>query len=220
MVVGNGGYDLGVCGWQICDCLMVCQQFIEVDLLVIQFDDCVLFMVCWWMLMCQVVEGSNDFVLKCLEVVSCYWDGYVGVDLVSYWLVCGFCGKVVDVLIMGLFVLVMVIFGDCYFLLWLVQFEGVVWLLVIEWLVYLLLLVYISWGVLLEDVVCYLDVDFVVQGLDFVQCIWGECNMVVICYLISCVLFVFVCCGLCMFVDVLFGDCDMFCVQGLVFGVL
>lgn len=68
--VGNGGYDFGVRGWQICDLLVIQECFDEYDLLVIQFDDCVVFLQCWWVLLYDVIECSDDFVLKCLKEVS------------------------------------------------------------------------------------------------------------------------------------------------------
>lgn len=47
VLLGNGGYDLGVCVQIICDDLCMCVCFFLVDLFDIQFDICVVLFGCW-----------------------------------------------------------------------------------------------------------------------------------------------------------------------------
>lgn len=216
-VAGDGGYDLGARGAQIRDALQARERFAEADLLAIQLDDRALFLQRWWQLLRSVVAGSNDPALQRLEVVTRTWDGHASVDSVSYRVVRGFRGMLLDDVSGALLGPARQALGDAWLEPRLAQFEGVLWPLVSQRPAHLLPPGHASWDALLADTAKRLEADLAAQG-PLTERTWGERNTAAICHPISRALPEIAKRWLCMPAEPLPGDNNMPRVQGPAFG--
>ena len=216
-VAGDGGYDLGARGAQIRDALQARQRFSEADLLAIQLDDRALFLQRWWHLLRQVVEGSNDPQLQRLEAVTRRWEGHASVDSVSYRVVRGFRGMLLDEVSGAMLAPAKQALGEDWLEPRLAQFEGVLWPLVTERPAHLLPPGHADWDALLADTAKRLEADLTAQG-SLAERTWGERNTAAICHPISRALPAFAERWLCMPAEPLPGDNNMPRVQGPGFG--
>jgi penicillin amidase len=216
-VAGDGGYDLGARGAQIRDALQARQRFSEADLLAIQLDDRALFLQRWWHLLRKVVVGSNDPQLQRLEAVTRTWEGHASVDSVSYRVVRGFRGMLLDEVSSAMLAPARQMLGDDWLEPRLAQFEGVLWPLVDQRPAHLLPPGHASWEALLADTAKRLEADLTAQG-PLAERSWGERNTAAICHPISRALPAFAERWLCMPAEPLPGDNNMPRVQGPGFG--
>ncbi|KRG74757.1 penicillin acylase [Stenotrophomonas chelatiphaga] len=216
-VAGDGGYDLGARGAQIRDALQASERFSEAGLLAIQLDDRALFLQRWWQLLRQVVVGSNDPQLQRLEVVTRTWDGHASVDSVSYRVVRGFRGMLLDEVSGAMLAPARQTLGDDWLEPRLAQFESVLWPLVTQRPAHLLPPGHASWDALLADTAKRLEADLGAQG-PLAERSWGERNTAAICHPISRALPAIARRWLCMPAEPLPGDNNMPRVQGPGFG--
>jgi penicillin amidase len=217
-VLGDGGYDLGARAHQIRDGLFAKQRFTEKDLLAIQLDDRAILMERWWKLLRQIVEHSDDPTLRRLEAVTRHWEGRASVDSVSYRVVRGFRGMMLDAIEAGLLAPAKARLGDAYVEPRLAQLEGVAWPLLSERPANLLPPPHASWDALLADVARALEKDLADQGPSLSDRTWGERNTTAICHPVARALPAFAKSLLCMPAEQLPGDRDMPRVQGPAFG--
>jgi penicillin amidase len=216
-VAGDGGYDLGARGAQIRDALQASERFSEADLLAIQLDDRALFLQRWWQLLRQVVVGSKDPQLQRLEAATRTWEGHASVDSVSYRVVRGFRGMLLDEVSGAMLAPAKQALGDDWLEPRLAQFEGVLWPLVTERPAHLLPPGHADWNALLADTARRLEADLTAQG-PLAERTWGERNTAAICHPISRALPAFAERWLCMPAEPLPGDNNMPRVQGPGFG--
>lgn len=216
-VVGDGGYDLGARGAQIRDALQARASFTEHDLLAIQLDDRAVFLQRWHGLLRQVVDHSDDPALQRLERATRHWDGHASVDSVSYRIVRGFRGMLLDDVAGALLAPAKQALGEDWLEPRLPQFESVLWPLVSERPTHLLPRGHASWDALLADVARRLEADLSAQGA-LQERTWGERNTAAICHPISRALPVMARRWLCMPAEPLPGDNNMPRVQGPAFG--
>ncbi len=216
-VAGDGGYDLGARGAQIRDALQARTSFTERDLLAIQLDDRAVFLQRWHGLLRQIVEHSDDPSLRRLEMATRHWDGHASVDSVSYRIVRGFRGMLLDEVAGALLAPGKQALGDDFLEPRLPQFESVLWPLVAQRPAHLLPRGHASWEALLADVARRLEADLSAQG-PLQQRTWGERNTAAICHPLSRALPVLARRWLCMPGQPLPGDNNMPRVQGPAFG--
>lgn len=217
-VAGNAGYDLGARGRQIRDDLNAKQRFSERDLLAIQLDDRAVFLERWWTLLRQVVEYSDDPVLKRLEAASRQWEGHASAEAVSYRIARSFRSKVQDIMSTALLAPAKQSLGEDYLEPKLAQIEGVLWPLVSEQPTHLLPAPYPDWNALLADAARQAEIELAEKGADLSRRTWGERNTAAICHPISRALPAFARPWLCMPADALPGDSNLPRVQGPSFG--
>lgn len=216
-VAGDGGYDLGARGAQIRDALQARERFDEKDLLAIQLDDRALFLQRWWQLLREVVKDSTDPALQRLEAVTRTWDGHASVDSVSYRVVRGFRGMLLDEVSGAMLAPAKQVLGEDWLEPRLAQFEGVLWPLVSQRPPHLLPPGHDNWEALLADTARRLEADLSAQG-PLSGRTWGERNTAAICHPLSRALPAFARRWLCMPADPLPGDNNMPRVQGQAFG--
>lgn len=216
-IAGDGGYDLGARGAQIRDALRGAERFDEAALLAIQLDDRALFLQRWWELLQQLASRSDDPALQQLAAASRPWTGHASVDSVSYRIVRGFRGRVLENVSSGLLAPSRAALGEDWIEPRLPQFEGVLWPLLQQQPAHLLPPGFASWDALLVDAAHRLQQDLAAQG-PLPQRRWGERNTAAICHPISRALPALAKRWLCMPADPLPGDRDMPRVQGPAFG--
>lgn len=216
-IAGDGGYDLGARGAQIRDALQARERFSERDLLAIQLDDRALFLQRWHALLRQVVSGSDDPALRRLEAATRRWDGHAAVDSVSYRIVRGFRGEVLEEVSGALLAPARTALGTAWLEPRLAQFEGVLWPMIEQRPLHLLPPGHASWDALLADAARRLETELSAQG-PLADRTWGERNTAAICHPISRALPALARPVLCMPAEPLPGDSNMPRVQGPAFG--
>ncbi len=216
-VAGDGGYDLGARGAQIRDGLRARAQFNEHDLLAIQLDDRALLLGRWHTLLQRVLADADAPALEALRNASAHWDGRASVDSVSYRIVRGFRGRVIDSVQDGLLAPARQTLGEDWVAPRLGQFEGVLWPLVSEQPAHLLPAGFASWDALLLDAATQLQAELAAQG-PLHERTWGERNTAAICHPTTLALPALLGRWLCMPRQPLPGDRDMPRVQGPAFG--
>lgn len=214
---GDGGYDLGARGAQIRDALRASERFDEAALLAIQLDDRALFLHRWWQLLQQAAAGSDEPALQQLAAASRPWEGHAAVDSVSYRIVRGFRGEVLDAVSSGLLGASRAALGAEWRQPRLPQFEGVLWPLLEQRPAHLLPPGVESWDALLADAARRVHQELKAQG-PLQQRSWGERNTAAICHPVSRALPLLARRWLCMPAEPLPGDRDMPRVQGPAFG--
>jgi len=215
--IGDGGYALGVRGWQIRKNLHARENFTEQALLAIQLDDHNAVLDQWWELMRNQTQAYKTPAMAELVAAIPDWDGRARVDSAGYRIIRAWRQAVHTRLLEGLTAPARAALGDEFTMRMPKQFEGIVWPLVNERPAHLLPPPYSDWLVLFEDAAAEVNDQLQARG-PLNERIWGEHNTANICHPLSAALPGFTWRWLCMPPDPLPGDGMMARVQSPEFG--